>query len=252
MDEQSTGNQQMMFPSQPQSQPQPQPQSQPQPQPQSQPQPQTVAIPMAELRQLLESSAKIADMQRENEARVRAEQDKATAALLSQGKTEEAFKAFQARYEQEMAAARAERQDIERRAMNHARDTALATALAEHNLRPGVSPQLMQLLRDGLEAVQDGPGIAVRTPASAVSPYKSASDYVRETLSRPEYDHFVTAQGRGGSGSSGTNLTPPQPQGVQQPGIGQQIFDSWSNANNPTNATNDWAIPIQRYVKKSG
>ncbi len=174
--------------------------------------PQMVTIPMDQLQTLMALPARITQLETEKAAQIRAEQEKATQALIAKGQAEEAVKVTRAQLEADVTRERTEKESERGRARAYARDRELALALAGHPLNVGAAEQLQQLLASQLEAHAEGNGYVVRTAT-----FQSAKDFVAGVLAKPEYAHFLRATGAGGTGAGGGSQSGPTPPGTTAP-----------------------------------
>ncbi|WP_422932053.1 hypothetical protein [Singulisphaera sp. PoT] len=186
------------------------------PEPVAQPQAQPngfVQIPATQLQQFIEAQAKANQLQSERAEQERLAQEKLTQAHIAKGEAEAAVKAVRGQLETDLNAARTATAEVEKRAKGYALRSELATILAGYSLNDGASTQLMTLLTPSLEVHPEGDGYVVRTGT-----YQSAADFVKATLARPDYAHFLRPSTQGGSGAGNSHIAPPpQEAGVQQP-----------------------------------
>lgn len=86
---------------------------------------------------------------------------------------------------------------LDKRARGAELRRSLTEALSGHELREGAAAQLLKLWGDEFEVHDDGDGFKVRSRSDLREPRAVFA----ERLKSPEYDHFLKASHRGGSGA---------------------------------------------------
>lgn len=183
--------------------------------PSSPPLPPGARVLTSEQWQEIESARqKLADFEKAESEKLRQAQEKETQALIAKGQAEDAVKKVREDLTKELDTERQNRQTIEQRARNYARDNALTLALANHQLVPGAAAQLAALLKADLEAVPEGESFAVRTKDQ-----KPAAQYVAERLALPEFKHFLQPSTQGGTAVPGQHNGRPPAEPPQSPPV---------------------------------
>jgi hypothetical protein len=169
-------------------------------------QPQTVTIPVDQLQQFAQTQARLAQLEAEQRQREEASQAEQARLLAAKGQVEEALQSIQTQSEAKLRAEAEARMRTEERAKRYALDNELSRALSMHPLLPGTTDQLAMILRGGLQVQAEGESYVVRTPT-----FVSVTDHVAQTLSRPEFAHFLRPTGAGGTAGSGATQAIPTP-----------------------------------------
>jgi hypothetical protein len=180
-------------------------------------QPPTVTIPISQFQALTAAQTQLLQEQARRDQEVRDRAEKEAHAALEKGQLQEGIQALRKQKDDEVAAINSKLTAQEAATRQYAKHGELSRALADHGLVPGALPQLMTLLSNQLEVALENGTYVVRTPTM-----QSATDFVKETLSKPEFAHFVQAKGSGGTaGTTGGHLTgpttPSQPSPEQPP-----------------------------------
>lgn len=169
-------------------------------------QPQTVTIAVEQLQQFAQVQARLAQLEAEQRQREEAVQAEQARLLAAKGQVEEALKSIQSQSETKLRIEAEARLRTEERAKRYALDNELNRALSMHPLLPGTADQVAMILRGGLQVQAEGESYVVRTPT-----FVPVTDYVAQTLSKPEFAHFLRPSGAGGTAGMGTTQAAPTP-----------------------------------------
>ncbi len=175
-------------------------------------QPQTVTIPVDQLQQFAQVQARLAQLEAEQRSREEAAAAEQARLLAAKGQVEEALKSIQSQSELKLRVEAEARLRTEERAKRYALDNELNRALSMHPLLPGTVDQLAMILRGGLQVQAEGESYVVRTPT-----FVSVADHVAQTLTKPEFAHFLRPTGAGGTAGTGATQAAPTPAAIPAP-----------------------------------
>jgi hypothetical protein len=168
--------------------------------------PQTVTIPLEQLNAFTSMQARLAKIEEERQAAAAEAKRIEAETLAAKGQLEKALQDLRKQSEDAVNAERARLAQTEERAQRYALDGELSRVLSGQNLVPGGADQLTQLWRGQFIVEPQGDSFHVRTPT-----FQSVQDFVAAQLAKPEYAHFVRAQGYGGAGAGGGTTAPTSP-----------------------------------------
>jgi hypothetical protein len=167
---------------------------------------QAVMISAKDYQELLDSRAKLAQIEEARQREAQEAQRREMEALAQRGQIEAALRMLREQSQQEVEAERARLSQTEERAKRYALDGELSRALAAAPLAsPAAAEQLTQLWRNQLTVEAQGDSFVVRTPT-----FQSVGEFVAQQLQRPEYAHFVRATTQGGVGGQTTQAAQTQ------------------------------------------
>jgi hypothetical protein len=143
--------------------------------------------------------------------------------LIEKGRFEEAIKVRDERLAREVSERDTRIAHLDRTFKSTLLEKELATALSSFPLVPGAAKQLTALLRDEFEVAESNGQFRVQTRT-----LEAVSDFLRDQLTGPEYEHFLKPSGSPGSGARGGAQTPPNHRANPTPSSpDDEVFARW-------------------------